>query len=71
MLIESVQDSKPDFYQRSPARDAMPRPANREEEKSLVLSVLAGRPDGTSLGELLALQPELSRRQLQSLLKEL
>jgi hypothetical protein len=44
----------------------------REERKAFLLTILAGHAkDGASLGELLALLPELTRRQLQSLLSGL
>jgi ATP-dependent DNA helicase RecG len=63
----------PDSYQPSSATGLNFRPANREERKAFLLQVLAARSKdgGASLGELLALIPELNRRQLQSLLTEL
>jgi ATP-dependent DNA helicase RecG len=62
----------PDSYLPSSATGLPFRPANREERKSFLLKTLAKyAKDGASLGELLALLPELTRRQLQSLLSEL
>ncbi len=62
----------PDSYQPSSTTGLPFRPANREQRKSFLLTVLAEHAkDGASLGQLLALLPELSRRQLQSLLAEL
>ena len=59
----------PNSYQPSSATGMTFRSANREERKAFLLQVLA--KDGASLGDLLALIPELNRRPLQSLLAEL
>ena len=62
----------PNSYQPSSATGMAFRSANREERKAFLLQVLAKHAkDGASLGDLLALIPELNRRQLQSLLAEL
>jgi ATP-dependent DNA helicase RecG len=62
----------PDSYLPSSTVGLSFRPANREERKKFLLTVLAQHTkDGASLGELLVVLPELTRRQLQSLLAEL
>ena len=62
----------PNSYQPSSATGMTFRSANREERKAFLLQVLAKHAkDGASLGDLLALIPELNRRPLQSLLAEL
>jgi len=62
----------PDSYQPLSTTGLPSRPATREERKAFLLTIMAEHAkDGASLGELLALLPELTRRQLQSLLSEL